>query len=68
MWKNLWANVDGSQESIVNFVENLLAHEEIWGLNLNTLGNFKELVINGISSILTKGMKASIEGVVNSHE
>ena len=68
MWKELWSKVDGSQESIVNFVENLLAHEEIWGLNLNNLGNFKELVIDGIYSIINKGMKASIEGVVSSHE
>lgn len=68
MWKDLWSKVDGSQESIVNFVENLLAHDEIWGLNLNTLGDFKAQVINGISSILENGMKASIEGVVNNHE
>ncbi len=68
MWKHLWNGYDTSIDSIENIVDSLLAHEEIWGLNLNTLGNFKELVVKGISSILNKGMKASVEEVLAHYE
>ena len=68
MWKNLWNKVDGSKNSIQSFADELLSRKEIWGLDLNTLGNFNALVVNDIYSILSNGMGKAVTQLLDDYE
>ncbi len=56
LYADLWADYDGSKESIKKIVESVLAYESNWGGNLNHLPGLTEVVTDYTYRILVKGI------------
>jgi len=64
MYKELWESYDGTESGLRHIVEDVLAKEEIWKMNLNTVEGLTEQVTNYLINIEGHGMKKAIDGVM----
>lgn len=56
-----WSTYDGSKESIVNIVTNILDKQTYWGQNLNEVPGLRDLVADYLFEIKTKGIQNAIK-------
>ncbi len=59
----LWSGFDGSGEGIRKLTESVLQREDWWGKDLRGLPGFSQSVSGYVESILTRGMRASLQQV-----
>ncbi len=64
LYKGLWLQCDGSDESLKNVVTSVLAYEKNWGMNLNEIPNLTDEVTKYLISIEKLGMKEAIKEVL----
>lgn len=65
MFKDLWADCDGSAEKVSALVNVVCSKTDIWGLDLNTLDGFSAKVSEHLTNILANGMTASVDTLIN---
>jgi len=56
-----WSTYDGSKESIVNIVTNILDKQTYWGQNLNEVPRLRDLVADYLFEIKTNGIQNAIK-------
>ena len=56
-----WSTYDGSKESIMNIVTNILDKQTYWGQNLNEVPGLRDLVADYLFEIKTKGIQNAIK-------
>lgn len=61
LFKELWSTYDGTRQSLVKIVENVLGYEKGWGMNLNTIEGLSKQVMDYLDIILNKGMKEAVQ-------
>ena len=61
VFKDLWANFDGSAEGTTALVTKLLAREDWWGQDLNSLPGFTAAVAGYLGVILNKSPEALLK-------
>ncbi len=64
LFKDVWANCDKSKESVAKLVADVCAHEGIWGMDLNTLGNFSQMVSDNLYGIITDGAASELTKLI----
>jgi tagaturonate reductase len=57
----LWGNGNTN-----NFVENVLANTELWGVDLSTLPGFGQAVTDALNTVYKKGIRGTVEQVMAS--
>ncbi len=63
LYTSLWADFDGTQESIIKIVEGVLGFEGNWDGDLNTIPNLTVQVSQGVEMILNQGMDVAIKKI-----
>ena len=63
LYKNLWADYDGTYEGIKNIVTKVLGYEKNWKMNLNEIKGLTDTVTNFLYSIETKGISEALREI-----
>ena len=61
MFKQLWAEFDGTKEGCKKIVEHVLGLEAHWEVNLNSIAGITDLVTDYLYAIVTKPMREALE-------
>jgi tagaturonate reductase len=61
LYKNLWANYDGTYEGIKSIVSQVLGYEKNWKMNLNEIEGLTDAVTSYLYIIETKGISEALE-------
>lgn len=64
LYKKLWSQCDGSKEALKHIVTEVLAYEKLWGMNLNSIEGFNEMISKYLILINEVGMKEAIKEVL----
>lgn len=65
LYKKLWAEYDGSYQSVEKLVEEFLGLKSHWEVDLNTIEGFKAAVSENVYAILRVGMETSLKRVIS---
>ncbi len=64
MYRDLWSKCDGSEEAIKALVSEVFSKKEMWDMDLNTIDGLCDKVSGYLYSILTNGVRKTMEEVV----
>ncbi|EHJ00134.1 Altronate oxidoreductase [Clostridium sp. DL-VIII] len=64
LYKNVWANYDGSTEGLKKVVTTVLAYEKNWGSDLNKIAGLTDKVTEYLAIIEKAGMKEAVKEVL----
>lgn len=64
MFKKLWDKYDGTEEGLYIIVNEVLATEFIWKMDLNKIEGLTDAVARALISIEEKGMKKALQEMV----
>lgn len=67
LYKNLWADYDESRLGLEELVEQVLAYEKLWEMNLNEVDGLQRQVTDCLALIIEKGMEKAVEDFVRSY-
>lgn len=60
-FKAQWSTYDGSKNSILKIITNILDHQTYWGQNLNEIPGLRHLIADYLYEIKTNGIQKAIE-------
>ncbi|WP_088102810.1 tagaturonate reductase [Halalkalibacter urbisdiaboli] len=63
VFEQVWQQFE-NDNNVNNLVNVVLQQTELWGMDLNTISNLNEMVVDDVESILKVGMKESVKRVV----
>lgn len=64
LYKEAWANCDGSKESLRNLVQTVLGYENNWKMNLNEINGLTDKVTEYLFYIENEGIVKAVERVM----
>jgi tagaturonate reductase len=64
LMKNQWACYDGTKQSLLNLVRNVLSFEPVWKQDLNLIPGLTDAVTEYLFEIKTSGIKKVLEQIV----
>lgn len=64
LYNNLWSRYDGSYNSILYIVENILALDKLWDINLNDIPGMTKMVADYLYSIINNGIESALKEVL----
>lgn len=64
LYKELWEEYDGSDKGLEKIVNSILALDNIWDINLNTIDGLKDRLSYYLSKIVNLGMEEAIKEVI----
>ncbi|AOT68573.1 tagaturonate reductase [Geosporobacter ferrireducens] len=64
LYKNLWSAYDGSRLGLEKLVEQVLAYEKVWEMDLNEVDGLQKQVTDYLALIMEKGMEEAVKDFV----
>lgn len=65
LYKGLWENYDGTKEYLEKIVEEVLAYEKNWDMDLNNVDGLKEMVLEYLVDIEKKGITEAVKELMS---
>lgn len=64
LYKNIWSSYDGTRSGLEKLVEQVLAYEKVWEMNLNEIEGLQKQVTDYLALIMEKGMEEAVRSFV----